>query len=131
MGFGEAIAAGFSNYFKFSGRASRSEYWWFTLFITLMGIVAVLADHAVTPGYAYPDDVGFIELIWNLIIIIPSTSLSVRRLHDVNHSGWWLLLVLTGIGALVILYWTIKKGDTDTNKYGINPLDPTIESELA
>lgn len=129
MGFGQAIAVGFSNYFKFSGRASRSEYWWFTLFITLMGIVAILADHAVTPGYARPD--GFIELIWRLITIIPATSVSVRRLHDVNHSGWWLLLVLTGIGALVILYWNIKKGNPEANKYGINPLDSTMESELA
>ena len=131
MGLGKAIVAGFSNYFKFSGRASRSEYWWFTLFITFTGIAAALADDAMTPGHSYPDDVGFIELIWNLIIIIPSTSLSVRRLHDVNRSGWWLLLVLTGVGALVILYWAIKEGNTDANEYGINPVDPTIESELA
>ena len=96
-----------------------------------MGIVAVLADHAVTPGNTYPNDVGFIELIWKLIIIIPSTSLSIRRLHDVNHSGWWLLLALTGIGALVIFYWTIKRGNPKANQYGINPQDPTIESELA
>lgn len=126
MGFGQAVASGFKNYFKFSGRASRSEYWWFSLFITLVGAVAVMIDNVVTPGQAYPEDIGILELTWNLVALIPSISVCVRRLHDVNRSGWWLLIILTGIGVFVILYWTIKRGHSNQNDYGPNPLNTVL-----
>ena len=128
MNFSEAIGAGFRNYFKFTGRASRSEYWWFYLFTVIGTVIAILVDRAITPGYsAY--DIGSAEFLWHLIIIIPSLSVSVRRLHDVNRSGWWSLLALTGFGVLVLVYWAVKPGGPDMNAHGDNPLKLTMEAD--
>ena len=115
MGFIEASKAGFSNYFNFSGRASRSEYWFFCLFLGLVGtLLQVLSS--LGEGWL------LIYGIWTLGIIIPSISVAVRRLHDVNRSGWWYLIFLTIVGIVVLLYWAVKKGDEGSNFYGDDPL---------
>lgn len=95
MGFGEAISTGFKKYFTFRGRARRSEYWWWALFSFLMGLLALIP---------------ILGWIIGLVMIIPSLAMSVRRLHDVGHTGWWLLAptgfsllggILLGTGAVV------------------------------
>ena len=112
MKFGEAISSGFSNYVTFTGRASRSEYWYWTLFVTLASIVLQILDIAL----------GALVLnsIFSLATLLPGIAVAVRRLHDVNKSGWWLLLVFTVIGIFVILYWMIKKSDYGENNYAYN-----------
>ena len=124
MGFGEAVKSViFKNYATFSGRASRSEYWWFTLFNIIASIalqVSTIALGAIDPILA--GIAGLLVIVFFLGIFVPSLAVIVRRLHDVDKSGWWYLIVLTGIGALVVLYWMIIKGTEGDNRFGPDPL---------
>ncbi len=120
MNFQEAIVSGFNNYFNFKDRASRSEFWYWTLFAFLVGIVAQVLDAVVFGAGA---QVQPLNLISSLALLAPGLAVSVRRLHDVDKSGWWLLIALTVIGILFpLLYWNCKKGDDGVNRFGSNPL---------
>lgn len=121
MQFIEAIKSNFQNYSNFKTRACRSEFWWFTLFLMLAGIGFTLVDVFIG-SFDSNSGYGLLSTLFNLATIIPSFAVSVRRLHDVGHSGWWLFIALTGIGILLLLFWYIKKGDEDENEYGGNPL---------
>ena len=81
VSFGEAIKLGFNGYVKFSGRSTRAEYWWWFLFYTLVGMGASTLDNAVVPVFS---------LIIGLTFFLPNLAVSVRRLHDINRTGWWL-----------------------------------------
>jgi uncharacterized membrane protein YhaH (DUF805 family) len=112
MSFGDAIKSGFSNYVKFNGRASRSEFWWFILFISIIGIVMNIIDNAIGTGIV-------ISLIWSLAVLLPVLGLYFRRLHDTDRSAWWLLIgFIPFIGSIVlIVFWAIN-GTPGDNKYG-------------
>jgi uncharacterized membrane protein YhaH (DUF805 family) len=112
--FTGAIKSGFNKYVTFKGRASRSEYWYWTLFVVLLSICTQLFDVAAFPQSVWSPT----NTIFAIITLLPGWAVSVRRLHDVNRSGWWLLIVLTVIGAFVILYWVIKNSDQGKNSYG-------------
>lgn len=103
-GFGEAITVCFRRYFGFSGRASRSEYWYFVLFTVLLGIVTGLLD-SVFFGVAMADDaVGPLNGLTSLAVVIPTFAVAWRRLHDTGRSGWWIggfFLATIGGGALI------------------------------
>jgi uncharacterized membrane protein YhaH (DUF805 family) len=91
MNFQEAVQSGFSNYANFRGRACRSEFWWWQLFLVLGGIVVAVLDL-----FANSDVLGgspLATLFW-LATIIPDLAVTVRRLHDTDSSGWWILLAL-------------------------------------
>ena len=126
MGFLEAVQSCFNNFVTFSGRARRAEYWWFGLFCFGIGLVATLLDHRLT-GSPLRHTGPIVGLV-SLAIFLPSLAVTVRRLHDVNRSGWWLLIVLVPlIGVLILLYlillyWTIKRGDAGSNTYGPDPI---------
>ncbi len=128
MGFIQAIESGFKNYFKFSGRASRSEFWYFVLFCFLAGIVANAIDRFVLPGFALhvgpggKIPVGIAGLGFALVVFFPRLTLAVRRLHDKGKSGWWLLIVITIIGILPLIYWYCSRGDEGDNRFGADPL---------
>ena len=122
MTFTQSIKHGFSHYTDFSGRASRSEYWYWCLFLLIAGISTTIADIAIL-GNA---ELMPINLIFNIIVAIPGLAVSIRRLHDINRSGWWLLLLFTGIGILLLLYWAIRAGDSEANRFGENPLEPSL-----
>lgn len=97
--FGEAIQRFFKKYAVFKGRASRSEYWWYALFAFVVGVVLDSLQFAER-GFA------LLSLLWGLGTLVPSIALAVRRLHDVNHSGWWLLIALIPIvGWIILLIW--------------------------
>lgn len=103
-------------YATFAGRASRKEYWSFTLINLLImcfcGVLVDAADQAV---------VLFGYLVW-LFLILPSLAVTSRRLHDSNLSGWWMLLCLIPvIGGLIFLYFALRDSSIGTNKYGKNP----------
>ncbi len=124
MEFNEAYKTCLLNkYAAFSGRASRSEYWYFFLFLVLLAIVTSIIDAAIFPG----NELMPTYSIFSLLTIIPSISAAARRLHDVDRSGWWQLLYFTIIGSLVVLYWLIKKSDSGNNKHGTNPLQTLPE----
>jgi uncharacterized membrane protein YhaH (DUF805 family) len=118
MGFFEAVTSAFSNYFNFSGRARRSEYWYFALFLFVVGIIAALIDFSISRTL----DIGPVNSIFTLATIIPSLSVSVRRLHDIGRTGWFLLLALIPlIGIIVLIYWACQPGTAGPNPYG-NPV---------
>ena len=106
VSFGEAISRGFSNYFTFSGRATRAENWWWALFAALFGLIPFAG----------------------LVTLIPSLALGARRLHDINRTGWWLLLLFVPvIGWIVLIVWACMRGDGGPNKYGPDPRQATSQ----
>ena len=107
----------FRNYYKFSGRSSRSAYWFWLLWSVLITLVIELLRASIG-GEVSPVDI--IDLVWSLATIIPLMALSARRLHDVGRSGWWQLIPLTIVGIIPYLIWVLSAGDSETNKYGDN-----------
>ena len=113
MGFGEAISSGFKNYVNFSGRAQRSAYWWWVLFVLIVDVVAAIIDIFV---FHSAGSTGPLGAIVGLALFLPGLSVAVRRLHDLNQSGWWVLLILFVWGSF---FW---KGTTGENRFGPDPL---------
>ena len=109
----------FINWNKFKGRANRSEFWYFNLFYFILSIILYYIDVSFL-GYnpTDPTSIGISQSIFGLVVLIPSISLTVRRLHDVNKSGWNMLWILTLIGAFYVLYLNIIKGSEKDNNYG-------------
>jgi uncharacterized membrane protein YhaH (DUF805 family) len=118
MTFGQAISSGFQNYVNFSGRASRSAYWYWTLFAVLMSIASKLLDVMLFPGC----DTSPINSLVGLALFLPGLSIAVRRLHDLDRTGWWLLIIFTLIGILVLLIWLCMRGTMGANRFGPDPL---------
>jgi uncharacterized membrane protein YhaH (DUF805 family) len=115
MTFGEAISDGFSKYATFSGRSSRSAYWWWILFYVLVVIAASILDAAI--GTAV-----IVGLVW-LGFFLPNLAVLVRRLHDTDRSGWWVLIGLIPlIGAIVLIVFACLDSGPP-NKYGQGPDD--------
>ena len=106
----------FNRYATFSGRASRSEFWFFQLFIFLISIASLIIDVMIL-GYSI-DDKTPIHSIFTLIILIPSIAVGCRRLHDYNLSGWWQLLYFTIIGIILLLVWWATQGESKKNRFG-------------
>ena len=104
----------FLNYVTFSGRALRSEYWYWCLFLAIGTLFALIADAFILGNM----ETQPINLIFTLTTGLPGLAVSVRRLHDVNRSGWWLLIALTGIGVIFpLLYWAVQPSVKEENKY--------------
>lgn len=105
-------------YMDFTGRAARSEYWYYTLFAVIVGIVASIIDAAL--GF----QVGIVGLILNVALLLPGLGVGVRRLHDGNRSGWWLLVALVPVvGAFLLIYWFVQRGTVGANNFGPDPLE--------
>ena len=117
MDIQSSIKTCFNKYATFSGRASRSEYWFFILFGILGGIVTLIIDVMIL-DYSIESEYTPINLIFSLILIIPSIAVACRRLHDVNKSGWWQLIWLTIIGGILLLIWYFKEGEKRKNRFG-------------
>ena len=117
MSFGTAVKTCFRKTFTFSGRATRAEYWWFTLFTWLIGIlIIILLGNDAETAYG-------VLVFYLLIMFIPNLSLIFRRLHDVGLSGAWVLtLLLGGLGSIFLLIVSLEPSDSD-NEYGPKPLD--------
>ena len=115
MSFVDAIKSVLTQYAGFSGRARRSEYWYFTLFNAVLG--------GILNGLA--TQVSFFAVIATLVslaLLIPGLAVSVRRLHDIGKSGWYLLFVLIPlVGAIILLVWDCKDSQPGDNAYGPNP----------
>jgi len=108
-------------YAVFNGRARRKEYWFFALFNLLASIVLSVIDY-MTGSFDAELGVGLLSGIYALAVLIPSLAVSVRRLHDAGHSGWWLLIALIPlIGAIVLLVFVLQDSKPGENQYGSNP----------
>jgi uncharacterized membrane protein YhaH (DUF805 family) len=107
------------NYAGFSGRAGRREYWMFFLIYMLIYIgLAILT--AVMPkmlGTIF----GILTAVFLLGMLVPTIAVGVRRMHDTDHSGWWLLLSIVPLAGLYVLYLLIIEGTSGPNKFGESP----------
>jgi uncharacterized membrane protein YhaH (DUF805 family) len=111
MNFVEAISSGFSNYVNFSNRAIRSEYWYWVLFIVLCEIVTSIIDYAI--------GINATTGIFSLATFLPSLGVAIRRLHDLDRSGWWVFLAaIPIIGAIVLIMWYCTRGTPGANRFG-------------
>ena len=108
-------------YMVFDGRSRRKEYWYFVLFNIIVSIVLVQLDK-VSGNLNPMTGFGFLSTIYSLAVLLPSIGVSIRRLHDIGRSGWWLLIGLIPIiGAIVLIYFFVKDSDIGENQYGPNP----------
>jgi uncharacterized membrane protein YhaH (DUF805 family) len=114
MDFASAIKSGFNNYVTFSGRAVRSEFWFWMLFAFIANIVAGIVDAIL--------GLGVVGLLVSLALFLPGLAVSVRRLHDIDRTGWWVLIALTIIGIILLIVWNCTKGTTGPNRFGADPL---------
>ena len=119
MGFVGAIKNGFRNYARTTGRASRSEYWYWVLFSVLVSIAGGLIDMAI---FGADSTTGVIGPLLGLALIVPDVSVTIRRLHDLDRTWPWLLIWITGIGAIVLLVWFCMRGTRGPNRFGDDPL---------
>ncbi len=109
------------NYAVFGGRARRKEYWYFTLFNFLAFFALTIIDRVIG-SFNSEAGIGLLAGIYSLAILIPAIAVSVRRLHDTNRSGWWLLIELIPvIGAIVLLIFLVQDSQQSENQYGLNP----------
>ena len=110
-------------FLDFSGRTSRSDFWFYVLGAILVGIVTSVIDGIIGTPVLGP--------IVTLASIIPAIAIYARRLHDINKSGWWQLLALIPlVGAIILIVWFATKGDQDKNKYGANPVHTQVLPEV-
>ena len=109
-------------YAVFDGRATRKEYWYFTLFNFLAFFALTMIDSVI--GSFNPEvGIGLFGGIYSLAVLTPYLAVSVRRLHDTDRSGWWLLIELIPfIGSIVLLFFMVMDSQTSDNQYGLNPL---------
>ncbi len=122
-------------YVDFSGRARRTEYWIFTLFNVIIEIILGFIDRALglgsfssgtSGGVAFSASLGLLGGLYSLAVLLPSLGVAVRRLHDTNRSGWWLLIgLIPVIGTIVLLVFFVLEGTRGPNRHGVDPKTPS------
>lgn len=123
MRFPEAVNACLNRYAQFTGRARRSEYWYFALFTVIVGMVTATLDAALFPNSL----AGPINAIASLLLLAPALAAAARRLHDTDRSGWWMLVGLVPlVGWLFMLVWLCKPGTAGPNRFGTAPLGTSV-----
>ena len=125
MGFGTAVSTCFQKYVTFSGRARRSEFWWWQLFVILLGAIANIGDSVFGLHYTNSSSaaqVGWLGTVVALALVLPSIAVLFRRLHDTGRSGWWWLLSwICCIGYVLLWIFCLTDSTPGTNQYGPNP----------
>ena len=122
MNMKEAVISVLTNWNNFSGRACRSEFWYFILTTFLVSIIISIIEIATGMVDIESSEMGILSWIFTLLLFVPSLSVTARRLQDRGWSGWWQLLYLTIVGILVIVVLNILPAKEDENKWGRNPL---------
>jgi uncharacterized membrane protein YhaH (DUF805 family) len=121
MTFTESVSVCFKKYFVFEGRASRSEYWWFQLIVSPSYLISTILEN----------EISYFFLGVTLFTLIPAISAGVRRLHDTNRSGFFLLIsFIPFIGGLVLLFFLIPEGTKGKNKFGPDPLKRVTKKRI-
>ena len=122
MNMKESVISVFTNWKNFKGRACRSEFWYFVLATTLVSIIISIIEIATGMVDIQTAEMGILSIILTLLLVVPSLSVTARRLQDRGWSGWWQLLYLTIVGGLVIVVLNILPAKEDENNWGRNPL---------
>ena len=122
MNMKEAVISVLTNWNNFSGRACRSEFWYFILATFLVSIIISIIEIATGMVDIESSEMGILSWIFTLLLFVPGLSVTARRLQDRGWSGWWQLLYLTIVGILVIIVLNILPAKEDENKWGRNPL---------
>src|SRR5688500_810532 len=101
MNFFEAISSGFRNYANFSDRTPRSGYWYWVLFTVIVSIALRILD-----GGMFPDsEVPVLGGVFSIATLLPSIAVAARRLHDIDRTGWWILITFTVVGIILLIVW--------------------------
>ena len=117
-------------YAVFSGRARRMEYWYFVLFNLIVAFVLALIDTLLgtTTGVS---SFGLLSGIYGLAVLIPTLAVLVRRLHDIDRTGWWILINLIPlVGTIVLLVFALTPGTPGSNRFGLDPKQATGEARV-
>lgn len=128
MTFWGAVKSGYGNYVNFRDRAPRAAFWYWVLWQAIVTVAIALVEGGgqgtTGPGtLAFHYEAGPLALLWHLANLLPGLGLSVRRLHDLDKSGWWsLIAVVPLVGAIVLAAWFVNKGTTGANRFGPDPL---------
>ncbi len=125
-----AVKTCIGKYATFSGRAQRSEFWWFVLFAWLGTIILSMVDSTLfgtvvttSNGFSASTNTPIFSGIFSLAILIPSIAVGIRRMHDTDRSGWWMFIVLVPIlGFILYIVWQASKGTHGQNRFGNDPL---------
>ena len=121
MNFTESLNTCLKKYFVFEGRASRSEYWWFQLIVSPSYFISTIVEN----------EIAYFFLGITLFTLIPAISAGVRRLHDTNRSGFFLLIsFIPFIGGLVLLFFLIPEGTKGKNRFGPDPLKRVTKKRI-
>lgn len=123
MNIQTSVKTCFNKYATFSGRARRSELWWFLVFLILASVVFSVLDLML--------GLGVLSIAFSLATVIPAYAVGARRLHDIDKSGWWQLIILVPlIGAILLIVWYAKEGSTVENRFGA-PAKTVSEFDVA
>lgn len=114
LGFPESVVRCLRKYATFRGRATRAEYWWFSLFNTLLGMVVYAAVQHLMGTEAADGAASIVQLA----LFLPMLAVGVRRLHDIDFRGWWMLLGLTGVGIIPLIIFFCLPGKQAPNRFG-------------
>ena len=117
-------------YAVFSGRSRRTEFWYFVLFNIIVTLVLSVIDRLIGTVIG-ASNLGILSGIYSLAVVIPTLAVTVRRLHDIDRTGWWILLGLIPlIGAIVLLVFYLTPGTPGSNRYGPDPKQATGEARV-
>lgn len=117
MDFKTSVQTSLQNFATLTGRSGRAEYWWFQLFFLLAGIVLGVL------GAVLPSIISWIASLAILALVVPAVTVSIRRLHDLDRSGWWVLIALVPlIGLIVLFIFALSRGTDGPNRFG----DPMV-----
>jgi len=117
MDFFAAVKSALNKYATFTGRASRSEFWFFYLFLAIVDSIAGVVDAFILNNSNSP-----LTIIMGLGFFVPLIAVATRRLHDIDRSGWWQLLAfLPIIGTIILIIWLCTAGTAGNNRFGANP----------
>jgi len=120
-----------TKYAQFSGRARRKEYWMFFLFNILISIGLTIID-SITGTLSEAGGIGLLSGLYSLAVLVPGIAVTVRRLHDTERSGLWILIILLPlIGAIVLLVFMCLDGTPADNRFGPSPKATVPDAQLA
>lgn len=122
LSFGASVSRVFSKYATFGGRATRSEYWWFYLFTVLVSVALSILQSVAGQDNGFAGFISIVSLLISLALFIPVLAVTVRRLHDTNRAGWWVLIGLIPlVGAIILLVFVLLRSDEVDNRFGPAP----------